>query len=207
MFRTGMSTWVLLPGDSLEVCTPIAGMLESYGVHCPAVVGTSRSENRITITRSSNSSLPSFGFPRFHIEVHRVEFSRATMFCMNRWLKKLSLCLEYVCRISLSLLVLYVVIHCPLDCDLSSRACKSLFLYRKKIVYPTFRASRRVVLLAGRTGVFNLRRSFFWFYENLGYSYAFVSAPFRHRIHVRSLTIPRLSMYFARCSKLPLHWT
>ncbi|KAI0349520.1 hypothetical protein OH77DRAFT_1440367 [Trametes cingulata] len=44
--------------------------------------------------------------------------------------------LDYFLRIALSALILYVVIVCPLDSELSSGTCKALYLYRQCVLVP-----------------------------------------------------------------------
>ena len=44
--------------------------------------------------------------------------------------------LDYMFRVAQVVLVIYVVITCPLDCNLTSNVCKVLFLYRRTILSP-----------------------------------------------------------------------
>lgn len=91
-----------------------------------------------------------------------------------------SLYLDYTFRVVQVVLILYVIIACPSDCDLTSNICKSLFLYRHTVVHPIVRTCFQMSHQVTKTAIREASLAAVWLCNRLWDVYTTVS---RHPVY------------------------
>lgn len=75
--------------------------------------------------------------------------------------------LDYTFRVAQVVLVIYVVITCPLDHDLTSNVCRGLFLYRRTIISPMAWICWNLAIAMANMLIRISHRSLLWLYRGL----------------------------------------